>query len=122
MRCQGKALIFLTVRDGTGYMQCVLHGALCQVYNALILSTESSVIMYGKLEAVPEGQTVRKDLIYICDRYFAIIVYKIHCIYSTIHINYCYLLLSNYYSIAARQIFIPFTFWLLRFYIFSCVS
>ncbi|OWR55027.1 asparagine--tRNA ligase, cytoplasmic [Danaus plexippus] len=57
MRCQGKALIFLTVRDGTGYMQCVLHGALCQVYNALILSTESSVIMYGKLEAVPEGQT-----------------------------------------------------------------
>ncbi|CAG9559023.1 unnamed protein product [Danaus chrysippus] len=57
MRCQGKALIFLTVRDGTGYMQCVLHGALCQVYNALVLSTESSVIMYGKLEAVPEGQT-----------------------------------------------------------------
>ncbi|THG94682.1 hypothetical protein EW026_g6838 [Hermanssonia centrifuga] len=52
-----KDIIFIVLRDGTGYLQCVLSGLVAQTYDALTLTLESSVELIGMLQAVPEGKT-----------------------------------------------------------------
>ncbi|XP_065566118.1 asparagine--tRNA ligase, cytoplasmic-like isoform X1 [Artemia franciscana] len=55
LRWQGKKMMFIDLRDGTGYLQCVLTDMLCQTYEAITLTTESCVTLFGTVRELPPG-------------------------------------------------------------------
>uniref|UniRef100_A0A8C4QSI6 Asparaginyl-tRNA synthetase 1 n=1 Tax=Eptatretus burgeri TaxID=7764 RepID=A0A8C4QSI6_EPTBU len=67
LRRQGKTLMFVILRDGTGILQCVFNDDLCQCYNSLLLSTESSITVYGTVTPVPDGKMAPGGHELICD-------------------------------------------------------
>ncbi|KAL2800077.1 hypothetical protein BJX66DRAFT_292312 [Aspergillus keveii] len=51
-----KDMIFLTLADGYGYLQCVLTGQLTKTYDAMTLTLETSIALHGEMKAVPPKQ------------------------------------------------------------------
>lgn len=54
-RQQGKKLMFIILRDGTGYLQCVLVKKLCE--EAQDWQTEATVKLWGLLKELPPGKS-----------------------------------------------------------------
>lgn len=52
-----KGVAFLTLRDGTGYLQTVLSGDLAKARITQDLTLESSVLIKGIVEKLPEGKS-----------------------------------------------------------------
>ncbi|KKK25817.1 hypothetical protein ARAM_006837, partial [Aspergillus rambellii] len=51
-----KDMIFLTLADGYGYLQCILTGDLTKTYDAMTLTLETSMALHGEMRAVPPKQ------------------------------------------------------------------
>lgn len=56
-----KGVIFLTLADGYGYLQCVLTGDLVRTYDALTMTLETSIAIHGEMRAVPPKQHAPND-------------------------------------------------------------
>jgi asparaginyl-tRNA synthetase len=50
-----KDVIFVTLKDGKGLMQCVFAGKLIKTYAAMTLTLETSLEIRGELKSLPKG-------------------------------------------------------------------
>ena len=56
-----KDVIFLVLQDGYGFLQCILTGDLTKTYDALTLTQETSMEVWGEMWEVPPGQHAPDD-------------------------------------------------------------
>jgi len=56
-----KDVIFLTLKDGYGMMQCVFTGDLIKTYAAMTLTLETSLVIHGQLRSLPAGAKAPLD-------------------------------------------------------------
>ncbi|KAI0003142.1 hypothetical protein F4779DRAFT_602265 [Xylariaceae sp. FL0662B] len=50
-----KDVLFITLKDGYGFMQVVVSGKLAKTYDALTLTRETSMEIFGEMREVPAG-------------------------------------------------------------------
>ncbi|KAL0228926.1 hypothetical protein GEMRC1_013546 [Eukaryota sp. GEM-RC1] len=80
LRIEGKSLLFIILRDGTGFIQCVLNGPLAKYANFKGLNNESSISLFGTLHPdprAPSGLELQVDyikIIHVADSSFDNIV------------------------------------------------
>ncbi|KAE8146322.1 hypothetical protein BDV25DRAFT_162744 [Aspergillus avenaceus] len=51
-----KDVVFITLTDGYGYLQCILTGDLAKTYDIMTLTLETSMAIHGEMRAVPPKQ------------------------------------------------------------------
>lgn len=64
-----KGRAFIVLRDGTGYLQCVLTGDLANAYQTLTLTVESSISIFGQIKKLPEGKSAPGGVELVADYY-----------------------------------------------------
>lgn len=56
-----KDVVFITLRDGYGYLQCVFTGRLAKTYDILTITRETSMWVTGEMWEVPAGANAPDD-------------------------------------------------------------
>ncbi|QLL33910.1 hypothetical protein HG536_0F02350 [Torulaspora globosa] len=64
-----KKVVFVVLRDGTGFIQCVMSGDLAAAQQTAELTLESSVALYGRVAKVPEGKSAPGGVELVVDYY-----------------------------------------------------
>lgn len=64
-----KKVVFVVLRDGTGFIQCVMSGDLALAQQTANLTLESSVALYGAITKVPEGKSAPGGVELVVDYY-----------------------------------------------------
>ncbi|ODV96115.1 hypothetical protein PACTADRAFT_49519 [Pachysolen tannophilus NRRL Y-2460] len=64
-----KGLAFIVLRDGTGFVQCVLSGDLANAYQTTQLTLETTLSIKGTIEKLPEGKSAPGGIDLVVDYY-----------------------------------------------------
>lgn len=65
----GKKVVFVVLRDGTGFLQCVLSGDLALARQTQELTIESTITVYGVVTQLPEGKSAAGGVELVADYY-----------------------------------------------------